>query len=159
MAGMIVRKGRVTLGSDNVLANQNYVSKNLKEVRALSVKIFLQVHFIRKIKLHDGAKRFHPHFNSIQTPVCPVLYVYQYITGSLSHKPSSPTLMGLQVSSSHGNNLSARQPANNCRCNIQTKKCFIYNGQRFKSSVCYGVIRHIDHRATVGHLYCREFNR
>ena len=33
MAGMIVRKGRVTLGSDNVLANQNYVSKNLKEVQ------------------------------------------------------------------------------------------------------------------------------
>ena len=69
------------------------------------------------------------------------------------------TLMGLRVSSSHGNNLSARQLANNCRCNIQIKKCFIYNGQRSKSRVCYGVIRHIDYRATVGHLYCREFNR
>ena len=69
------------------------------------------------------------------------------------------TLMGLQVSSSLGNNLSARQLANNCRCNIQIKKCFIYNGQRSKSRVCYGVIRHIDYRATVEPLYCREFNR
>ena len=69
------------------------------------------------------------------------------------------TLMDLRVSSSHGNNLSARQLANNCRCNIQITKCFIYNGQSSRSSVCYCVIRHIDYRATVEHLYCREFIR
>ena len=51
------------------------------------------------------------------------------------------------------------QMANICRCNIQIKKCFIYNGQCSKSRVSYGVIRHIDYRATVEPLNCREFNR
>ena len=49
--------------------------------RALSVKKFLQVHFIEKLNYMAVLSFFIPKLNSIQTLVWPVLYVY-HVTGS-----------------------------------------------------------------------------
>ena len=40
---------------------------------------------------------FIPQLNSIQTPGWPVLYVYRFVTSSLSHQPSSPILKWLKT--------------------------------------------------------------
>ena len=59
--------------------------------RALSVKFFLQVHFIGKTKLHGGAQLFHPQieFHSnfcLACALCVPCYMFT------SYKPSSPII-------------------------------------------------------------------